>query len=80
MSWTFFIVNEATHGQTNWAPNAWLNVSPIPIRGGSETGGYAVNVEIFTSDPAFEAYRSLLESMPTAVCDDLDEWFPPPDE
>ena len=83
MIYTFFIVDQATYEATDWSPDAWLDVAPRLIGGGPEEGGYAVNDEIFNCDPAFEAYRTLLESMPTAQCneDDLDEWFPPsPDE
>ena len=82
MTYTFFIVDQSTYASTDWTPDAWLNVAPLLIRGGPHEGGYAVNVEIFNSSPAFEVYRTLLESMPTAECDsdDLDEWFPPPSE
>jgi|TARA_R100001530_G_scaffold2398_1_gene3996 hypothetical protein len=82
MTYTFFIVDEATYEATDWTPDAWLDVAPKLITGGPQVGGYAVNVQIFNSAPEFEAYRTLLESMPTAQCDedDLDEWFPPPPE
>ena len=82
MTYTFFIVDETTYEATDWTPAAWLDVAPKPIGGGTHNGKYAVNVEIFNSDTAFETYRTLLESMPTAQCDqgDLDEWFPPPPE
>ena len=82
MANTFFIVDEATHDSTDWSPNAWLNVSPKLIDGGAHEGKYAVNTQIFNCDPAFEAYRSILESMPTAECgdDDYETWFPPPEE
>ena len=80
MSWTFFLVDAETYEETDWAPTSYLNVGPRQILAGDYEGDYAVNVEIFNSDPAFESYRTLLESMPTAVCDDRDAWFPPPEE
>lgn len=82
MTYNFFIVDQDTYDSTDWSPDAWLNVAPRLIGGGTHSGKYAVNTQIFSSDPAFEAYRTLLESMPTAECDegDLDEWFPDPEE
>ena len=79
MSWTLFIVDPETFEETDWAPTSYLNVGPRLIAAGPHAGGYAVNVEIFGCDPAFEQYRTLLESMPTAVCEDRDEWWPPPE-
>lgn len=65
-----------TYAATDWSPNAFLNVAPRLIEAGDHEGSYAVNVEIFNCDPAFEEYRELLETMPTAVCDDRDAWWP----
>lgn len=79
MSWTFFLVDPETYEATDWAPTPYLNVGPTLITADEHAGAYAVNVEIFNCDPAYEQYRTLLESMPTAVCDDRDAWWPPPD-
>tara|TARA_R110000824_G_scaffold118028_1_gene270170 strand:- start:3754 stop:3999 length:246 start_codon:yes stop_codon:yes gene_type:complete len=76
---TFFLVDADTYAGTDWAPVAWLNVRPLLILDGAHEGSYAVNTAIFTSDSAFEQYRSLLENMPTAQCDNLSDWWPEPD-
>ena len=78
--WTFFLVDADTYASTDWTPTPYLNLGPKLIEAGDHEGEYAVNVQIFNCDPAYEAYRTLLESMPTAVCDDREEWFPEPEE
>ena len=80
MGWTFFLVDPETYEETDWAPAPYLNVAPRLIEAGDHEGKYAINVEIFNCDPAFEQYRELLETMPTAVCDDRDAWWPPLEE
>lgn len=80
MSWTFFIVDPDTYGDTDWQAAPHWNVAPRLIGGGPQEGNYAVDVKIFDCSPIFEKYRALLESMPTAVCDDDDTWFPLPVE
>jgi len=79
MSWTFYLVDAETHESTNWSPTPYLSVGPRLIGAGEHAGKYAVNVSIFGCDSAFESYRNVLESFPTAVCSDRDEWFPPPE-
>ena len=78
--WTFFIVDASTYETTDWKPEPWLDVAPILITQGDFEGGYAVNVEIFNAATEYEQYRTLLESMPTEVCDDLSDWWDDPEE
>lgn len=82
MSWTFYIVDASTFEDTDWQASQNWNVAPRLIDGGPNVGKYAVNVRLLDCSPIFEAYRDLLESMPTAVCgtDDRDVWFPPAPE
>ena len=76
MSWTFYLVDAETYEDTDWTPTPYLDVSPQRIRAGAHAGKYAVNVEIFNSDPAFSQYRNLLNTMPTASCDNRSAWWP----
>ena len=77
--WTFFLVDQATFDSTDWWASPTWSVGPALIGGGTHAGKYAVDVEIFNCSEIFEAYRTLLETFPTAECDDRDEWFPPPE-
>lgn len=76
---TFFLVDAETYEGTDWSPASYLNVAPKLITAGEHEDKYGVNVEIFNSATQFEQYRTLLESMPTAVCDTFQNWWPEPD-
>lgn len=63
----FFIVNSGRLNAVNKRVSDCCNVAPVKIATGTHAGKYAVNVEIFTSDPAFEKVRAVLESCPVAT-------------
>jgi len=82
MTHTFYIVDQDTYDSTNWQISPCLNFFPLKIGGGEYAGNYVISKDGMGYNPENEIHRELLESMPTAQCDedDLDEWFPPPPE
>ena len=82
MTYTFYIVDQATYDSTDWQVSPCLNFFPRKIDGGEYAGNYAINKAGMGNNPENEILAPLLESMPTAQCDkdDLDEWFPEPPE
>ena len=74
----FFLVDSDTYASTDWQASPVWSVGPVPITAGEHDGKYAVNTDIFACSDIFEKYRTLLESMPTAECSNLNDWFPTP--
>ena len=61
-----FVIPASIFVATDWQASPACNVGPVPIHSGPHAGSYAVNTAIFDSDPAFESFRALLESLPVA--------------
>ena len=80
---TFFIIDTETAITTNWSPKPYLHAGPRLItegqyegKQGPHEGKYAIGVGILNCSPAYEVYRELLESMPTATYENVEDWWP----
>ena len=73
---TFFIIDTETVITTNWSPKPYLHAGPRLITEGQYEGKYGINTNIFNNDPAYEVYREVLESFPTAVCENVEDGWP----
>ena len=76
----YFILDTETVNGTDWSPKPCLHANPTLIKQGPHEGKYAIGVGILNCSPAYEIYRELLETMPTATCENGEDWWPLPIE